>query len=230
MAVSLAAANVSAKEVIMRQPSARLTPCMSAVFAIALLAPFANAQNTNPYSSTCASCPSPYWGYSFHPYGGYLGGVADAYRAQGQWLKDVEASRMLREKPKNSSPAARSWNTGPGNAISRTSTTTANEAALERRSKRVGPSPLTEILAASSLNVLLVELKKMPNLSQVSSIPVESAWLPHIHVTFVTNGAGGSIGLLKRDHLAVAANVRHRCMQGTGKSSASSWPRRSGKP
>jgi hypothetical protein len=160
---------------------------------------------TNPYTVSVVSAPSPYWGYSSNPYGGYLHGVADVTRAQGQWLLYQQEAIRLREKNRQEKVVSRRMEIEHwvwereflAEARKRERERIREE---ERERSRTTP-PLTEILSAYSLNFLLHELKQNPGLAAAGSIPVEAEWLDHVHVTYVTTGAGGNVGLLKGNRI-----------------------------
>src|SRR5436853_5568320 len=64
--------------------------------ALAVPAPAARAQ-VNPFSAHVPVYPSPYWGYNWDPYGGYLHGAADVIRAQSQYMISFQQGRLIKE-------------------------------------------------------------------------------------------------------------------------------------
>jgi hypothetical protein len=155
----------------------------------------------NPYNTVVVSSPSPYWGYSANPYAGYLFGVAEVTRAQGQWLKDQQEAILMREKNRQEKLISRQkeveyivWEREfRAEAAKRERARIFEE---EKERNRTMPS-LTEILSASALNFLLHQLKQKPDLDVANSRPVEPEWLELVHTTYVPTGTGGNIGLLK---------------------------------
>jgi hypothetical protein len=172
---------------------------------------------TNPYTVSVVSAPSPYWGYSSNPYGGYLHGVADVTRAQGQWLLYQQEAIRLREKNRQEKVVSRRMEIEHwvwereflAEARKRERERIREE---ERERSRTTP-PLTEILSAYSLNFLLHELKQNPGLAAAGSTPVEAEWLDHVHVTYVTTGAGGNVGLLKGNRIPWGVLLRGKDYQ-----------------
>src|SRR5262249_47495411 len=157
------------------------------------------------YAASVVQVPSPYWGYtyshSFFSYGDYLHGAADVIRSQGQFIINKQQANYLHEKYLQEKLTTRRkelehW------VWERELRNEANDRERERILKaeikrdELDP-PQTQILAGSSLNRLLAQLKQEPNLSRSRSVAVQKEWLPDIHVTFVRTGTGGNIGLLK---------------------------------
>jgi hypothetical protein len=149
-----------------------------------------------------ATAPSPYWGYTYSPYGAYLQGAAAVTRANGDYLHKVQEAAMLREKVRQERLETRrkqleqiEWERD------------FHFKSIERQRERVRQieveysrnfPQLTEIYAAGPLNKLLEELVKQPALSPDGSAPVEAEWLQHVHVT---SDGRTNLGLLKGDAL-----------------------------
>jgi hypothetical protein len=159
----------------------------------------------NPYRSTIVSVPSRYWGYNTNPYEGYLYGIAEVQRAEGQWLLDQQEAIRLREKNRQEKLISRQkeieyivWEREfRAEAAKRERQRIFEE---EKERNRTMPS-LVEILSANALNFLLHQLKQKPDLDVASSRPVEAEWLELVHTTYVPTGTGGNIGLLKGRNL-----------------------------
>jgi hypothetical protein len=163
----------------------------------------------NPYNYAPVQVPSPYWGYSYSysyfSYGDYLHGAADVIRSQGQFMINKQQANLLREEYQQQKLVTRRkeyeqwrWERDFKNQAYEQERKRIREAEIER--DRNDP-PQTQILAGASLNLLLAELKKAPNLSPGRSAPVNSDWLPHIHVTYASSGTGGNVGLLKGEQI-----------------------------
>jgi hypothetical protein len=162
----------------------------------------------NPYGTPVVHVPSPYWGYtySYSSWGDALHGAADVVRSQGQFLINKQQASILREKAQQEKLVTRrkdieqwAWEREFKNAAWEKERERLRQAEIER--DRTDP-PLTQILAANSLNLLLVELKQRPHFSQGESVQVRTDWLPHIHVSYARSGTGGNVGLLKGDHIS----------------------------
>jgi hypothetical protein len=195
-------------------PSSRRSAYLTllALVGLAGLAGSAHAQDLNPYNTPVMSTPSPYWGYTYSPYASALHGVADVIRSQGQYLVNKEQATMMREKNRQEKITTRRkevehwvWEREFKAEAAKKERLRIQEE--EREKSRTAP-PLGEVLSAYSLNFLLQELKQKPGLSTNASTPVDSEWLLHIHVTYVTSGAGGNVGLLKGDQVPWALLLR----------------------
>jgi hypothetical protein len=166
----------------------------------------------NPYRSVVVSVPSPYWGYNTNPYEGYLHGIADVTRAEGQWHKDIQEAISMREDNRQKKLETRKkeiefvvWEREFRAEAAKRERQRIFEDEKERN--RTTPS-LTEILSANSLNFLLHQLKQKPDLSAANSTPVEAEWLDYIHVTYALSGGGGNVGLLKGNKIPWALALR----------------------
>ena len=54
--------------------------------------------NFNPYQAQVAQLPSPYWGYTFNPYAGYLYGVAAVTEANSRYYINIGQAALIREQ------------------------------------------------------------------------------------------------------------------------------------
>src|SRR5688572_17915634 len=64
-------------------------------------ASFGHAQNvitSTPYTTYAPVFPSPYWGYSADPYGGYLHGAAAVIQSQGRFLIDRQQANLMKQQ------------------------------------------------------------------------------------------------------------------------------------
>jgi len=162
------------------------------------------AQPINPYRARYLNIPSPYWGYTYNPYGDYLHGAADVIRSQGQYLVNKEQAGLVREKARQEKFVTRkkevelwAWEREFKIEVWEKERERIRQKEIER--DRTDP-PQTQVWDASSLNLLLAELKKLP-LSPGNSERVKPEWLPHVHVTYARSGTGGNVGLLKGEHV-----------------------------
>jgi hypothetical protein len=157
----------------------------------------------DPYKAVVNTAPSPYWGYTFTPYVATpLHGVAEIARARGDFLIKREQAALLREQVRQDKLVTRrlqlehwEWECDLLAGSRNRERERVRQAEVERG--RTFP-PLTEILAAVSLNSLRDELVKRPDLPAAGSTPVEAEWLAHVHVT--VDGRGNA-GLLKGDKI-----------------------------
>jgi len=177
-----------------------LTPFLAAA-ALAALAPAARAQN--PYTSYGPVYPSPYWGYNWDPYGGYLHGAASVIQAQSQYMVSFQQGRMIKEQVRsakldNRRKEIEQWLWERENIPT-------NQDERERfqretlRYYRNNPSQ-TEIWSGTPLNELLLDLQKtMPMGELPPSPPLTEDLLAKINVT--TGRRDSNIGLLKYEKL-----------------------------
>jgi hypothetical protein len=177
------------------------------VLASVVLLPVAGSQagdqssETDPYKTVVVSVPSPYWGYTYHPYVSPLHGLADVTRAQGDFLIKQEQAALLRERVRQKKLETRrkeleqwEWERAFRFEANERQRERIRQAALKR--SRNDP-PLTEIWSATSLNVLLRDLQKHSG-SPGLSVAIDKEGLAHIHVT---SGRAGNLGLLKGDKI-----------------------------
>jgi hypothetical protein len=182
---------------------------LSSFLATATVIQAQGALLNNPYNAGTFTIPSDFFGYSVNPYGGgtlagdYLRGVAEVTRSQGQWLIYKQAAISMKEDNRQKKLETRrleleqwAWERDFRNEQIEKERQRLRAVEIERA--RTDP-PLSEILEGVSLNVLLRELKKNYETSAINSTKIEEEWLPHIHVTYIASGAGGNVGLLKRD-------------------------------
>jgi hypothetical protein len=151
--------------------------------------------------------PSGYWGYSYSyfSYGDYLHGAADVIRSQGQFLINKQEANILREKFEQEKFVTRRKETEHW----RWERDFKNEA-YEQERKRIREMEFqrdindpaqTQVLGATTLNLLLSELKKV-DLARGASVTIDQECLPHINITWSGSGTGGNVGLLKGDKIA----------------------------
>ena len=172
------------------------------VGAVAMLSVLASrsvaqsAENADPYKTVVVvTAPSPYWGYTYSPYG-------DIIRAEGDFLIKSQQAYSLREKVRRERLQTErlrlehwEWKREFLAAAENRQRERTWKAKVER--SRTLP-PLTEIFAAISLNNLLDELRMRPELPTEGSIVVEAEWLGHINHTVDDRG---SVGLLNGDKI-----------------------------
>jgi hypothetical protein len=142
---------------------------------------------------------NPY-GYSYDPYGGAFMGYADIINAQGKFMVNREESFGTREKTKQAKIETRrriidEW------MYERANTPTLEDLREQdlrmARRRALNEPPFTEILAGSSLNTLLDQLKMAQGGgARGTNVAMDEDTLKRINVT---SGAGGNVGLLKND-------------------------------
>ena len=184
---------------------AALAASVAALCALASAGAAEPSSYGDPYKTAVVAAPSPYWGYSYYPYGGtLLHGVASIIEAKGDYLIKTQQAALLREQVRREKLVTRrlqlehwEWERDfKAGALNR-ERKRVYEAELERA--RYDP-PRSEILAAVSLNNLLKELKKLQQLPEAKngSATVEGEWLDHIHTTVEGRS---NMGLLKDDRI-----------------------------
>jgi len=173
-------------------------PVVAYVAAVCTLASRSVAQpaeNADPYKTVVVTAPSPYWGYTYSPYG-------DLVRAEGDFLIKREQAGLLREQVRQEKLKTErmrlehwEWKRDFLAGAANRERERVRKAEVERG--RSFP-PITEILAAIPLNNLLDELMKRPVLLTEGSTAVEAEWLAHVNIT--VDGRGNS-GLLKEERI-----------------------------
>jgi hypothetical protein len=157
----------------------------------------------NPYRQVIVTAPSPYWGYTYDPYGGLLRGAADLIRAQGDYLILREKAIQERVNTQNLKRESR-FKEIEQRYREQELRIEMREKAAERdrasafKNALTDPSS-TEIQSARALNLLLAEMFKETNPGQGKSAPISAETLGYINTTCNKTGAGGNAGLLKRD-------------------------------
>jgi hypothetical protein len=183
---------------------------MSAIFrafglaavAILLLLSAGSAQTEtagDPYDTADVTDPTPYWGYT--RFAAYLHGLADLTRATGTYHIRIQKAAQVREKTRQMKLETRRlelqqirWERNFIWDMRQEEIERTIQYEEERARKR---APLTEILAGTSLNWLLGELKLDPDLLQRQSQPIEQVWLANISLV----STGGNAGMLRQKHL-----------------------------
>lgn len=177
------------------RPFITLLGCALGLLLLVSRAP-AQSSGTDPYKGVITTSPSPYWGYTYSPYG-------DAVRAEGDFLIKKQEAALLREQVRQKKLETRrlelehwEWERDFRLHALNREQKSLREAQVEYN--RNFP-PLTQILAAGSLNSLLDELVKRPELPAAGSTPLDADGLAHVHVTV---DGRGNIGLLKDDKIS----------------------------
>jgi len=166
---------------------------------------YGGASIANPYSPAGAAYDTsaaynPYTPYA-DPYGGYLRGVADVYRAQSHVMLDQERARMLREQALQARLETKKKKLETELWIKANTPTYTEEQAKVAKSilKRIqtNASP-AEIWAGTALNVLLSDLAKHIGVkpTSVGALPVEEEVLRHLNIT---KSGVGNLGLLRNE-------------------------------
>ncbi len=155
----------------------------------------------DPYRARNVVIPSPYWGYSINPYASYLHGVADVTRANAQYQVIIQQAALAREQVRAVKLQRRrqelehwAWEREFKLDVLERERERIHNMELNRSRK---DPPASEILSASTLNLLLKELKALPDIPGEST-PIDPESLSHIHVA---SPAGGNLGLLKKDQV-----------------------------
>ncbi len=188
-----------------------LTPAVTAATLLALLAGPASVQARNPYRGAVVAAPSAYWGYAWNPYAWYgwdpvaseLHGAASVIRAEGDFLVQEQHALLLREKVRRERMTTRraelaqwEWERDFWAGSFNRKQASEFRTVLERS---LAPNVSTgEIVYAISLNTLLTELERLPEVPAAGSTTIDPEVLAHI--VFNTDGRGNA-GLLKQDRL-----------------------------
>jgi hypothetical protein len=132
-----------------------------------------------------------------------LDGVANIYRAQGDYLIKREQAAKLREQVRTLQLARRRLELEQWDWEREFRARLPNRQLETWRRERVEYSrnfpAMGEIANGDPLNTLYDELLKRPKIAAADSIPVAPECLAHVHVTV---GNYGSIGMLKDDRIA----------------------------
>jgi hypothetical protein len=190
--------------VVLNAPG-EFTTVVASIVALCALSSSGRAQYGgygDPYRNVIVTAPSPYWGYSYNPYAGYLQGAAAVTQANGDYLIKTQEAALLREKVRQTRLETRRlqlehWEWEREFRFNANKRERERIHQLEMERARELP-PLTEILAAIPLNKLYDELRKLPELPDAASMKVDPEWLAHIHTTV---DGRGNMGLLKSDHI-----------------------------
>jgi hypothetical protein len=153
----------------------------------------------DPYKTVVVvTAPSPYWGYTYHPYNP----IADLIRAQGDFLVSQQEAKLKREDARQKGLETQrkelehwEWRREFLHMADLRERQRVHEREVNRSR---GYPPRTEICAAGPLNTLLEELQRRPDLLAAEPVAVEPEWLRYANVT---SGQGGNAGLLKSDKL-----------------------------
>lgn len=157
----------------------------------------------DPYANTTAVVPSNYWGYSYSPYGAFLHGAADVIRAQGEFLIKNEQVPLIREDVRRAKLVTHrlelehwEWTREWRYSYLKRERERQRQEAVDRSLN--DPAP-TAIMDGYTLNYLLNELERRPELPSAGSTPVEESWLKDIQYNAVDGH--GTMGLLKNEKL-----------------------------
>jgi hypothetical protein len=166
---------------------------------------------SNPYVRYAPVIGPGYWGYG-DPYGGYLHGVADVIRSQGQFMIDRQQSLLMREQVRTAKIETRRKELEQWLWERQNMPTTEDERERSQRQQlrrsRNDP-PLNEIWSAKALNDLLEDAKKIQSEGAIGvSAPLRGELLAKINVT--SGKAGANIGLLKEGRLSWPLMLRRK--------------------
>jgi len=156
----------------------------------------ANSYGSSGYDS---SGYSPYLN-SYDPYGGAFRGFADIINAQGRFMVTREQSFGIREQTRQANIDTRrrifdEWQYERANTPSLEDLREQDIRMARRRA--LNDPPFTEILAGTSLNTLLDQLKTAQGTgARGTNVAMDDETLKRVNVT---SGSGGNIGLLKND-------------------------------
>jgi len=166
----------------------------------------ASSLSSNPYATEAAMSGGDYGNpYNGPPYGqeapaaGFLRGTSDVIRAQGDYLKNVQKSRILQTTADEGrlDYRRRLIEEARYERMSVPTTEEVRQAQLAGELNRARHEPpIADVISARSLNDLLHHLSSDPSLIKAEAIPVSDEVLKHINVTGV-NPNGASVGLLK---------------------------------
>jgi hypothetical protein len=169
----------------------------------------AAALSANPYSAGSALSMGGYGGaypysggastYGEDPAAGFLRGTSDVIREQGNYLKNVQQSRILQTSADEGRLDYRRRLIEEAR-YERMSQPTAEEVRQQQLGNELNRArhepPISDVISARSLNELLHHLSNDPLRPKGSEIAVDDDVLKHINVTGV-NPNGASVGLLK---------------------------------
>ena len=170
--------------------------------------PAAPTLSTNPYAMDSmlptAGYGNPYTsGYGGYgpedPAAGFLRGTSDVIREQGNYLKNVQQSRILQTTADEGRLDYRRRLIEEAR-YERMSQPTAEEVRQQQLGNELNRArhepPISDVISARSLNELLHHLSSDPTRPKGQTIAVDDDVLKHINVTGV-NPNGASVGLLK---------------------------------
>jgi hypothetical protein len=176
------------------------------VFAALALFPSALSAQTvviaDPYEAVVLTVPSPYWGYTYDPYGSPLRVAAEIVRSQEDYVVNRQLAALMREavRVKKLEVRRAELDLWQWQRVFR-----AAEIEVQRQSVRVAElelgrkePPLSEVLSANSLNALVDELKKQSPTALDKAAALDPELTRQIHLR---SGAHGNIDLLKNDKL-----------------------------
>jgi hypothetical protein len=176
-----------------------LTSALAAA-VLAFLATPPAVRAADPYQRIVVATPSPYWGYVWNPYADALHGIADIYRAQGDFLVLREKAIAMRLETRYKQLALHKAELEHCEWVRDFRLNWTNRAKESQskseidRSRNLYADP-SEIFQARPLNSLYDKLRLRRDLPTEGSTPVEADWLSHINTT-VVDGRGNA-GLLK---------------------------------
>jgi hypothetical protein len=159
--------------------------------------PSASAQVVDPYARANHAYSAPYWGYVADPYGGYLHGVADVVRSQGQFLQDLQHAKLLHEEVRRSKVDSRrkeleQWLWERENLP----TPQEERERMDReflRQSRFSATP-SEIISGNTLNILYKDALKIKS-EGANAAPLDPAMLTKINLT--TGNQDADLGVIK---------------------------------
>ncbi|HZU34938.1 MAG TPA: hypothetical protein VFA18_03465 [Gemmataceae bacterium] len=171
---------------------------LTAALALCTTAAAQSRFDPDPYKSNSVvitTTPSPYWGYSWSPYG-------DAIRAEGDFLIKVEQARMLREKVRQEKLVTyrQKLEYVEWEREFRTEMAHKERERIEAREREyaVKSPTMGEIMEGTPLNTLLDQLAEKPVRFADGSTAVDQEALQHIHVTV---DGKGNVGMLKGERI-----------------------------
>jgi hypothetical protein len=169
-----------------------------------------------PVTRAVAQAPpayvSPYWGYTYDPYGGFLHGTADVIRSQGDYMKSLQEADLTKQHVRDAKLETRrkyveQWLWERANLPTWQDERERVQREELRRSRN--DPPATEIWSGGALNVLLDDAKKITSIGQESgSPPLDSELLAQINVT--TGKRDANIGLIRSGKVTWPLLLRRR--------------------
>ena len=177
-----------------------LTPPLAAAAVLAFLTTLPAVRAADPYQRIVVATPSPYWGYAWNPYADALHGIADIYRAQGDFLVLRERAIAMRLETRYKQLALHKAELEHCEWVRDFRLNWTNRAKASQfnseldRSRNLYADP-SEIFQARPLNILYDKLRIQRDLPTEGSTPVDAECLSHINTTVVEGR--GNAGLLK---------------------------------
>jgi hypothetical protein len=172
-----------------------------------------------PVTRALAQAPpvyvSPYWGYTYDPYGGYLHGTADIIRSQGDYMKSLQEADLTKQHVRDAKLETRrkfveQWLWERANLPTWQDERERVQREELRRSRN--DPPPTEIWSGGALNILLDDAKKITSIGQESgSPPLDPELLSKINVT--TGKRDANIGLIRSGKLTWPLFLRRRAFK-----------------